>query len=276
MGKLLKSLWISLCLLVSGVLASPVTAECSKTLVVNQAAWKPYMYRDESGAMAGLDHDLVKAILDLAGCNYVFVEHPSNRALVGLANGEIDLVVGASITPDRQDYGRFTRSYRFERIVMITRRADRERFPADSLQQLLSQYRVVLGGINGGYYGEEFAALDRENLLRNSQLILVQENERLLSMLDMGRIDAIVGDLASLYVTAEGLGLADRIAVHRHQLNADAVYFLLSRASTSQADWEAIDAAIDTYVRSDEYWLLLRRYGLTNLAVEPAPDEAFD
>ncbi|WP_281246596.1 substrate-binding periplasmic protein [Marinobacter zhejiangensis] len=238
-------------------------AECSKTLVVNQASWKPYMYRDQTGAMAGLDYELIKGILDQAGCDYVFVEHPSKRALVGLENGEVDLVTGASITPERQRYGRFTRSYRPEEIVLVTRAADRDRLRASSLQELMSSYPVVLGAVNGGYYGEEYGALDQDSLYRSNRLILVQDVERLIGMLELSRIDAIVGDAVSLHVTAGSLGLGHRIAVHRHRLSSDVVHLLLSAKSTTLEDLKVIDEAIESYVNSEAYRSLMRRYGFS-------------
>lgn len=261
MGKCLNSLVVALglCLLLGA--GGPVAAECSKTLVVNQAAWQPYMYRDAEGRMAGLDYELVKAILDLAGCTYRFVEHPSKRALVGLEKGEIDLVAGASITPERQLYGRFTRSYREERMVLVTRREDRGRYPASSLEALMSQYDVAIGAVNGGYYGEEFRNLDQTTLQQANRLFLVGSNERLLRMLQLGRIDGIVGDIVSLHATAESLGLDERISVHEHTLNADVVHLLLSKASTTQSDVDTINAAIEAFLATDEYQALLQRFG---------------
>lgn len=264
MESTLKSLYAGVCLAIVGALSAPVMAECSKTLVVNQAAWKPYMYRDQTGAMAGLDYELIKGVLDQAGCDYVFVEHPSNRALVGLEHGEVDLVAGASITSERQRYGRFTRSYRSEEIVLVTRAADRDRLTASSLQELVSSHPIVLGAVNGGYYGEEYDALDRDALYRNNRLILVQDVERLIGMLELGRIDAIVGDMVSLHVTAGSLGLGHRIAIHHHLLSSDVVHLLLSAKSTTAEDLKVINDAIESYMNTEAYRSLMRRYGFHN------------
>ncbi|MDC0663467.1 substrate-binding periplasmic protein [Marinobacter sp. SS21] len=248
-------------LVLLGLPLAPAWAECSKTLVVNQAAWQPYMYRTAEGDMAGLDYELVRHILELAGCGYHFVEYPSKRALVGIERGEIDLVAGASITPARQVYGRFTRSYREERMVLLTRREDRGRYPATSLAQFMSRYDVAIGAVNGGYYGEEFRDLDHSALQRSNRLFLASDNERLLRMLMLDRIDAVVGDVVSLHVTAESLAMADQISVHEHTLNADVVHFLLSKKSTTQSDLDAINTAIEAFVATDEYTALLERFG---------------
>lgn len=260
MGRLLCVRWLVPVLSLT-LSFTPVWASCSKTLVVNQAAWKPYMFRDANGDMAGLDYELVRGILDRAGCDYRFVEVPSKRALIAVKNGEIDLVAGASITPERQVYGRFTRSYRDERMVLLTRWEDHERYPASSLDQFVSQYDVAIGAVNGGYYGEEFRNLDHDALLRSNRLFLVSNNERLIRMLVLGRIDAIVGDVVSLHTTARSLGLEGRISVHEHTLNADVVHLLLSKASTTQSDLDVINAAIDDFMATDEYDALLERFG---------------
>ncbi len=256
-----------MCLLGMGVLGMPVFADCSKTLVVNQATWEPYMYRDDSGNLKGFDYELVRSVLDLAGCDYVFVEHPSKRALLDLKEGTVDLVAGASITDERRRFGRFTREYRQERIELIIRADDQDHFPAASLQQFISEFPVVLGAVNGGYYGPEYDALDSEVLVDRGRLILVRNTSQLISMLGLGRIDAIVGDVVSIYRVAVTLGHADSIALHGLHLNADPVHLMLSRMSTTQADRDAIDDAIGEFLSSEAYRALLARYGLEVLGV---------
>lgn len=243
------------------VLAAPTSWACSKRLVINQASWLPYMYRDEAGNLAGLDYELVKGILGRAGCDYVFVEYPSKRALVGVERGEIDLVAGASITPERRTYGRFSRSYREERIVLMVRAGERRAYPGTSLAELMARHDLVLGAINGGYYGDEYGQLDRTALVSSGQLVLMPDNERLLNLLALGRIDAIAGDAASLYMTAEKLGVRDQVTLHDHVLSQDVVHLLLSKRSTTPSDLALIDAAIESYISSNDYLDLLARYG---------------
>src|SRR5262245_10507171 len=103
-------------LLIGLTLGAVLPAEaCDITLHWAWNAYEPYSYRDEIGDLVGLDVDLTRAILDLAGCTYRTDEIPAKRALKMLENGEVDLVAAASVTPERQAYGYFSNPYRSER-----------------------------------------------------------------------------------------------------------------------------------------------------------------
>ncbi|MBU6954464.1 transporter substrate-binding domain-containing protein [Hahella sp. HN01] len=243
-------------------LAAPAYSACSKSLVINQANWKPYMYVKENGEFAGLDYELVKAILDLAGCEYTFVRIPSKRALLELEKGRVDMVAGASITPEREVYGRFTVSYRDETMVIFIRKEQQNYYPASSLNELLNNYQLIFGAVIGAYYGAEYELLDHASLAKDNRLILMKDNERLLDLLVLNRLDAIAGDRVSLSVMARTLGIAEKVAIHEHLLNQDFVHFLLSKKSTTPQDREVLNSAIQTFVKSDEYKYILSRYGL--------------
>jgi len=256
-------LYRSVLLLLIGLMTSvTVRAECSKTLVVNQATWKPYMYKTDEGRPAGLDYDFVKAIVERAGCDFELVELPSKRALVELRAGGIDMVAGASITPDREVYGRFTVSYRDEAIALFIRQSDRELYPAVSLKDLIDSHQLQLGAVIGAYYGEEYAELDQNSLTDHGRLVLLNNNERLLEMLIRGRIDVAIGDRISLSALAKDLGYRDRVAVHPYILNQGLIHFMLSKASTTQEDLSVINQAIDDFLGSEEHAALLRQYGV--------------
>ncbi|MCG8609701.1 MAG: transporter substrate-binding domain-containing protein [Pseudomonadales bacterium] len=258
----IEKMGLSYLALILFCIANLAHASCSKTIVVNQASWKPYMYTDLSGKHAGLDHELVKHILTLAGCDFEFVEFPSRRALFELEKGRIDMVAGASITPEREVYGRFTTSYRDETMVIFIRRQNQGHFPAVNLEQMLDTHQIIMGAVIGAYYGEQFSRLNQKKLTQNNQLILMKNNKNLLSLLSLNRIDAAVGDKISLSVMANEMGIGEDFAIHDLILNQDFVHFLLSKRSTTIEDLHSINKAIEVFTQSDEYTNLLSRYGL--------------
>ncbi|WP_246840929.1 ABC transporter substrate-binding protein [Hahella sp. CCB-MM4] len=237
-------------------------SNCSKTIVVNQTNWRPYMYINDKGEMAGLDHELVKAILETAQCNYEFVQMPSKRALLELENGRIDMVAGASITPAREKYGRFTASYRDETMVLFIRRDQSGYFPAKDLDQLLNSYQLIMGAVIGAYYGAEYEALNHKQLSQRNQLVLLKDNHALLPLLLNYRVDLVVGDRVSLSFIANEMGIGGQVSVHDHVLNRDLVHFLLSRKSTTAEDVESINQAIKSFRSSASYKLIMSHYGL--------------
>ncbi|GAA3558243.1 substrate-binding periplasmic protein [Marinobacter xestospongiae] len=250
-------------------------ADCSRSFVVNQADWLPYMYRDADGRRAGLDYELVKGVLDHAGCDYEFVDYPSKRALVKLQEGTIDLLAGASVTPEREAYSRFTVPYRQERIVLLVRREDRDRLPTQELGTLIEDFNLVLGAIAGGYYGQAFDGLDRDVLMERDRLVMLNSNRQLLNLLTIGRIDAVVGDGVSLHVSAASLDLVDQVSVHGRFLNQDPVHLMLSKRTTSEQDLEMINQAIREYTVSEDYQALINRYQF-EMVVEATPSEEIE
>lgn len=260
---------LGLSLVWGGLWSTQASAECSKTLTILQSDWRPYLYRQPDGRLSGLDFELITSILDLAGCRYEFIEQPFKRALASLEAGEIDLMTGVSVTPDRQIYGRFSHPYREERIVMMMRQRDLARFSSTSLWDMVYGHNLTVGTMMGGYYGETFGRLDQDALASENRLVYVESNARLLNMLVLGRIDVIVEDLASLHMNADRLGFDDRVAVHPRPLNSDVVHFILSRQSTTEADVDTINAAIDAFLASDSYHQLLSRYGLDAAGMLP-------
>ncbi|WP_245555335.1 substrate-binding periplasmic protein [Hahella ganghwensis] len=243
---------------------STIVAACSKTIIVNQTNWRPYMYINDKGDMAGLDHELVKAILETAGCDYEFVQMPSKRALLELENGRLDMVAGASITPEREKYGRFTASYRDETMVLFIRQDQAGYFPAKTLDQLLNNYQLILGAVIGAYYGAEYKAQDQKQLSRKNQLVLLKDNQALLPLLLNYRVDLVVGDKVSLSFIANELDIADQVAIHEHVLNRDLVHFLLSKKSTTAEDVDKINQAIKVFRESSAYSLIMSHYGLNS------------
>ncbi len=247
-------------------LSSAAYSDCSKTIVVNQTNWRPYMYINDQGEMAGLDHELVKAILETANCHYEFVQMPSKRALLELENGRIDMVAGASITPEREKYGRFTASYRDETMVLFIRRDQSGYFPAKNLDQLLNSYQLIMGAVIGAYYGAEYEALNHKQLSQKNQLVLLKDNQALLPLLVNYRVDLVVGDRISLSFIANELGIGNQISIHDHVLNRDLVHFLLSKKSTTAEDIESINQAIKSFRSSTSYKLIMSHYGLEDKA----------
>ncbi|MCH8497503.1 MAG: transporter substrate-binding domain-containing protein [Marinobacter sp.] len=252
--------WLSaLCITVLLGLA-PVWASCSKPLVINLANWYPYMYLADDNQPGGLDYRLISATLDLAGCEYSFVQMPSARALRELMLGNIDMVAGASVTPEREHYAYFTEPYRDETMALFIRRG--EHYNADNLKALLNDYRLTLGGVIGSWYGEEFASLDHASLTANRQLVLLSDEARLLPMLVQGRIDLLIGDLISLSEQAIRQGQQEYVAVHHSALSEGPIHFMLSKASTSAEDLRLINQAILALQQSPQYRMILADYQL--------------
>ncbi|MCD8533181.1 MAG: transporter substrate-binding domain-containing protein [Saccharospirillaceae bacterium] len=70
--------------------------------------------------MKGIEYQYLMALADAADCRLVFVELPWIRALQELEQGNIDVLYGASHSPERNRFATFSRPYRHEEMVLVT------------------------------------------------------------------------------------------------------------------------------------------------------------
>jgi|GEM_PF-410636 len=93
--------------------AATSTAPVISSLVVAiNAAFKPFVYQDDSGNVAGFDVDLINAIGDVANVEIGLVDVGFSELLPGVASGKYDAAISAiSVTPDRSFTVSFTTPY---------------------------------------------------------------------------------------------------------------------------------------------------------------------
>lgn len=120
--------------------------------------WEPYHFAAAGGGVQGLDIDLVELLAAEAGCEIEFVQGNWASLLRLLSVGELDLLPGATHTPEREAFAHFSRPYREETFFLYVRDDDAEQWTEDSLAALLeSGFRV---GVTQGYiYSEDVNTL---------------------------------------------------------------------------------------------------------------------
>ena len=129
---------------------------CPKPLRVHLDLHAPSAYYDTSGQLRGMDVEMVQAIMQAAGCQWRWHVTPMTgaRIIKSLQDGDIDLMIRASKTPDRARFAWFSQPYRQEIVGLYARvRSD---LPdtltlADALRLGL---RLI--GPASGWYGIEF------------------------------------------------------------------------------------------------------------------------
>jgi polar amino acid transport system substrate-binding protein len=248
-------------LLIGLTLGAVVRAEaCDTTLRWAWNAYEPYSYRDEIGDLVGLDVDLTRAILDLAGCTYRTDEIPAKRALKMLENGEVDMVAAASVTPERQAYGYFSKPYRSERVVMFVRRDDPVARSIDRFADVLAVHLRVAAGSSGSY-GPAYDAA-RPGLEAAGLLTLNASLEQRLQQLARHRVDVVVEDEVAAASTARKLGLTASLQEAGAPLSEEPVRLLFSRKSVSADLVAVVNQAIDRLTASPAYAQILAKRGI--------------
>ncbi|MFU8831511.1 MAG: substrate-binding periplasmic protein, partial [Wenzhouxiangella sp.] len=111
--------------------------------------WEPYHFSPFGGEVQGLDIELVSALANHAGCELEFVQGNWASLLSLIRVGELDLLPGATRTPEREEFSWFSAPYREERFLIYVRAAEAEEWESGSLETLLEQgFRL---GVTQGY-----------------------------------------------------------------------------------------------------------------------------
>jgi len=239
--------------------AYPAQADsCGQTLTVRVAeTYFPFSVKNDNGDPSGTDIKFIRQILSSMGCRFEFVFMPWKRALHGIENGELDVLPSASITPEREEFARFSHPYRNEVSGMVIRKGDIGRFPLQTVDDIFL-YNMKLGYVRGAYRGALFAAF-LEMPGADKQLIEVSKAEHGLNLLLNGRIDGVVGSPAITLAYADQVGFADQIMAHPFKFGVDPIHLMYSKKSVSKELVGRIDVAFDAAVKTQAYKAL---YGI--------------
>nr|WP_249373754.1 transporter substrate-binding domain-containing protein [Aeromonas veronii] len=233
-------------------------------MVVGWVDWQPFSYRNEQQQLRGLDVELLNAIFLRAGYQAKFNEMPWARVLHELKFGTVQLTMSANITAERQQYARFSHPYREEETAIIIRRQDVERWRGiTTLEQLINTPDFHIGVLKGFDYGNTFRLLMARHELQ-PRLQMRLRLDQLLKMLQGGRIQGFILDPHGL----QGWQGKDEAQDQLHTLlriEVTPVHLMLSKESTTEAQLQRINQAIDQLKQSPDYQQILDRYQFRSL-----------
>lgn len=234
--------------------------QCSKPISLATGQWEPYSYYDARGRFTGIDADMVRAIFDEAGCTLVELgSMPASRNLTLFFRGDIDMMTGASLTPERLKRAWFSLPYRGETVGLFFVVDGSKRF-ADlhSFADVVGQARLSVLAPRVGYYGPVYekhmpALLEAKRL---SQFIDFPQGMR---MLAAGRGNFMLGDASAVEHAAARQGV--KVQPLPFWLLESRVHLMFSRATVPQADVRRIDAAIERLQKRGAFERIRQSYG---------------
>ncbi len=190
----------------------------------------------------GMDLELVDAIMNEAKCTLVFSDGVSRlRRDLLFSQGQVDLMLAASNTPERQAIARFSAPYRMEVVRLFATPDNLPRYDGiksfDDIVRLGERLLVP----SGGWYGPDFAGAEPK-LQARGQLTTYKSFDQGLKMLVAGRGGLIMGDFLGLNKSATTTGVA--IAPLALVVLRAPVHLMLNRATISEAELQRINAAI--------------------------------
>jgi polar amino acid transport system substrate-binding protein len=221
--------------------------------------WEPYHYEDIDGSVRGLEVDLIQTIAAGAGCRVEFQRGDWASLLRALTAGEIDVLGGATPTPEREDYARFSAPYRDELFRLYVRAGEASNHPGESLAELLAG-GMRLGVTQGYYYGEAVTALqDGEHAPR---FVESAEAEFNFVALIENAVDGVLEDPHVASAILRRRGWQDQVEVHPLDLGSSQVSLMYSRASVDDALAERLDRSLAALKASGEIQAIIARYRL--------------
>jgi polar amino acid transport system substrate-binding protein len=221
--------------------------------------WPPYVYSTPKGGTTGLDWDLAHAILKQAGCKLKLLpELPTARRQRLFEQGQLDLMLAASSTPERRRQARFSAVYRYETVGLFTRSSLHAQYQHISSLDMLARDKLALLAPKVGWYGPAYARV-QPALSAAGKLSTFISFQQGLRMLEAGRADFIMGDSGALRHEARALGLA--IAPLPLVVLRAPVHLMLNKHTTTEAELERINAAIARLERQGVLAAIRARYG---------------
>jgi polar amino acid transport system substrate-binding protein len=235
----------------------PQDAECSLTM--GWDPWPPFHFTELGGEIMGLDVELLQAMAKDAGCELDF-ERDSWASLLGrIRNGSIDLLTGATITEDRQDFAHFSAPLRPEEFALYIRSEDAGTWAERDLRALMEQGMRL--GITDGYIYDDSV----EDLLNDpafaEQVVRSRFGETSIERLLENEIDGLVEEVFAAKAMIRRLGFEGSIARHEAPLGETVEVRIMYSKATVPAELVArMDESLARLRQSGVYEELTDRY----------------
>lgn len=244
-------------LLLGQALAAPV---CERALRMAVEQRPPYLFMTAEGQMQGSDIELVRAILQQAGCTLELVpELPRRRRYTMFVTGEIDILPAASMTAERREVAWFSAPYFVEAVALF---ALPERAP--KLQNIknfedIRSRRISLISQSFGWFGDAFEAY-KPALQNDGLLSHYDQLGNALQMLRLGRGDLVLADRAAMRQLAQQQKF--KLIELDYLPMQGAARLMLSKRSINEGQFRAIDAALQKLEDSGTLKQIRSRHGL--------------
>lgn len=242
----------------AGESASATTPDPDCHLTVGWDPWEPYHHSPVGDRVQGLDIDLLRATAERADCELGFEQGSWASMLQLVRSGELDVLLGATRTSEREAFARFSEPYREETFRIHVRADEAGQWEGKSLTELLEEgFRL---GLTQGYiYGENVTDI-LEDEQWSDQLVPVPVGElNFLNLMDF-RIDGFLEDpfvAASIAnrrewgVTFEALPL---------EVHSGDVHLMFSRETVDETVVERFDHALADLHDSGDYERIIEPY----------------
>jgi polar amino acid transport system substrate-binding protein len=244
-------------LLLLGAVAGWARAECSRTMRAPVAPVGLSVIVSDA-QVSGVYPDLLRS---LTGCDFLFSSVPRARLEAMFESGRADVLIPASRTPRRDEWGFFVPLI-YSRATVIS--LGGERAPVRSLQDLRERRDLRVALVRGFDYGEPYQALIKD-LRAQGRLSFDVDAVAVARMLNGGLADVTIMApsifVGALHGDPRVRFLIDRVryeAVDELPWSDSGAY--ISKAAVSEQDRAVLTEALERAAKSGAVWKAFQRY----------------
>jgi polar amino acid transport system substrate-binding protein len=242
--------------LVKEVSAIATVPDCK--LVLGFDAWEPYQYIDVGDRVTGLDVELANAVLKEMSCVADYKAGTWVSLLNDLRDGNVDMLLGASKTPAREEFALFSQPYRMEEYSLYIRKDDSQLSAIKSVSAFIEQDKMI-GVVEDYFYGPEVSML-RDGSATNKNFVSAIIGEVNVARLLDRDIDAYLEDSFVGASVLRRKALGNYIVPQGITINTGDAHVMFSKNTVSVDTLQRFDAALTKVKSSPFYTDLLSRY----------------
>lgn len=215
----MKSL-ILLCLLLVNI--GWHSAFAQQTLVLATVNnFPPFNYM-KGDVLTGIDIDIVQEMAKRLNINVQIVSAPWNAVMHHVETGRVDGGFSAFMNTERQQFSLYTAPLHYESMYLFVRKD--HSLPFRSLKDLDGK---IIGKEKGAFISDDF----KQAMEANRFTVHNDNNVRNLQMLDLNRLDAVIGNLEVMQLHINTLKLEQKIIPLAAMGKKESAYLILSKKS---------------------------------------------
>lgn len=238
--------------------AKETSAESACQLVMGFDVWEPYQYIGLGRQVRGLDVEMVQLIAKRIGCVVTFKQDSWLNLLRQLREGDVDFVLGASVTESRKQFAWFSDAYRQEIFQLYVRAEDQHKYRQATVPDFVTDGNRV-GVIGAYFYGEKMSALMESERYRKQFVPAFMSEMNVVRLLD-GDIDGFLDDAMVGATMIRRKGLNSFVAEHDAKIKMGNVYVMFSQKSVSLELVKKFNRAMAVIKSNGQYDEILQRY----------------
>ena len=234
------------------VLLHACIVRAENPLLIATEPWPPYSM-EENNELIGVDVEIINVVFKKMGITIKIQTFPWKRCLYMVRHKEVDAILDASITSERQQFLHFPEEPVSKEFTVFFSRKGRT-IPFTGLEDLNG---LTAGVIIGYSYCDE---IDLSPFMKNAESVSLLKNNFKKLLLD--RIDFIIESEAVGYFTAKEMGISDQITIIPEAYYCPGGNYL---AFAKKSGYDKIafqfSRALKTFKTTEEYKQILKSYG---------------